>query len=158
LEVNIENDYEQNIDNNIEQDNNFNYSIFRSIENDPERLDLILSDNSSSVDESTQNIGMEALDNGIPSSHVIYSEQMRSDHIIHNNYSIHMSGIDDVDYRMAYEYLIEYLDTIDRLIVQHQTLSKLENIILPLNNELEVQASIIESEIISLFEVLNQFI
>ena len=68
-----------------------------------------------------------------------------------------MSGIDTVDYRMSYEYLIESLDYLDRLIVQHQTLDAIERVILPLNNGLDAQAQEVEIEISTIFELLSQF-
>jgi hypothetical protein len=107
------------------------------MEDNFDRFDLILSDNSSIVEEPTQDVGMEPLDNSPLSSYIIYSDQIRSDHIIHNNYFIHMRGIDNVDYRIAYEYIVECLDYLDRLIVKHQTL---EAYILPLN----IQANLVE--------------
>jgi hypothetical protein len=87
---------------------------------------------------------MEPLDNGVPFNKVIYSGQMRSDNIIYNNYSIHMSGNDNIDYRMAYEYLTECLDGLNKLIIEHQALIALEREITPVTNQIIAQAMKVE--------------
>jgi len=118
---------------------------------------IIAAHHSPQADSTPLIIGMEPLNNGISSNLVIYNHEMRYDQFVHNNYSIHMSGIDTVDYRMSYEYLIESLDYLDRLIVQHQTLDAIERVILPLNNGLDAQAQEVEIEISTIFELLSQF-
>jgi hypothetical protein len=133
--------------NNIILDNNY-------LVNDGRIFNPIPTDNSSVVDI---NVGMEPLDNGISFSDVIYSGQMRTDNIIYNNYSIHMSGNDNIDYRMAYEYLTECLDGLNKLITEHQTLISLEREITPVTNKIVVQAMNIEVEISSILEILSHF-
>ena len=118
---------------------------------------IIAAHHSPQADSTPLIIGMEPLNNGISSNLVIYNHEMRYDQFVHNNYSIHMSGIDTVDYRMSYEYLIESLDYLDRLIVQHQMLDAIERVILPLNNGLDAQAQVVEIEISTIFELLSQF-
>lgn len=156
--LDLENIDEEVVEANFTEDNNFeqnnitldnNYWI-----NNGRIFNPIPSDNSSVVDI---NVGMEPLDNGVSFSDVIYSGQMRSDNIIYNNYSIHMSGNDNIDYRMAYEYLTECLDGLDKLIAEHQTLVSLEREIVPVTNEFIVQAMNIEVEISGILEILSHF-
>lgn len=133
--------------NNITLDNNY-------LVNDGRIFNPLPSDNSSVVDI---NVGMEPLDNGVPFNEVIYSGQMRSDNIIYNNYSIHMSGNDNIDYRMAYEYLTECLDGLNKLIIEHQALIALEREITPVTNQIIAQAMKVEWEISSILEILSHF-
>lgn len=145
LEANYNEDANFN-QNNITLDNNslVNGRIFNPLP----------TDNSSIVDT---NVGMEPLNNGVSFSNVIYSGQMRTDNITYNNYTIHMSGNDDIDYRMAFEYLTECLDGLNKLIVEHQTLVSLEREITPVTNEIIVQAMDIEVEITGILEILSHF-
>ena len=145
LEANYNEDANFN-QNNITLDNNslVNGRIFNPLP----------TDNSSIVDT---NVGMEPLNNGVSFSNVIYSGQMRTDNITYNNYTIHMSGNDDIDYRMAFEYLTECLDGLNKLIVEHQTLVSLEREITPVTNEIIVQAMDIEIEITGILEILSHF-
>ena len=142
-----------------DNDSDSNSSISDNSNNDfnLDEPSIILAHHSPQADPTPLIIGMEPLNNGIASNLVIYNHEMRYDQFIHNNYSIHMSGLDTIDYRMSYEYLIDSLDYLDRLIVQHQTLDALERVILPLNNGLDAQAQEVEIEISTIFELLSQF-
>ena len=129
------------------------------MEDNFDRFDLILSDNSSIVEEPTQDVGMEPLDNSPLSSYIIYSDQIRSDHIIHNNYFIHMRGIDNIDYRMVYYDIIECLDNLNRLIVEHQALEATERAMLPIVNGLfDIQHEVVREEISSILETLSHLL
>ena len=141
-----------------DNDSDSNSSISDNSNNDfnLDEPSIILAHHSPQADPTPLIIGMEPLNNGIASNLVIYNHEMRYDQFIHNNYSIHMSGLDTIDYRMYYEYLIDSLDYLDRLIVQHQTLDALERVILPLNNGLDVQSQVVEIEISTIFELLSQ--
>lgn len=113
----------------------------------------LISENSSVVDT---NVGMEPLNNGVSFSDVIYSGQMRIDNITFNNYSIQMSGKDNIDYRMAYEYLTECLENIDRLIAEHETVLTLERQIIPKISDADIQSIDTEIQINDILDILNQ--
>jgi hypothetical protein len=102
---------------------------------------------------------MEPLDNGALTNQVIYSDQIRADDIIYNNYIIHMRGIDNIDYRVVYYDIIECLDNLDLLIAEHQTLEASERAILPLVNGLfDIQHEIVREEISSILETLSHLL
>ena len=117
--------------------------------------DLGTLDNNSNVPG--QDVGMEPLDSGIALTDVMYSNNPRSEHIIHNNYSIDMDGIDNMEFRMTYEYLIECLDHLDELIDRHQEMEALERVILPLNSALGIESSPVEVEISAFLEIFSHF-
>lgn len=156
---NLDNNFEPNIlDNNFRPnviDNNFRPDIFNSLEDNFD----ISSDGSSIFNETIENIGMEPLDNGALTNQVIYSDQIRADDIIYNNYIIHMRGIDNIDYRVVYYDIIECLDNLDLLIAEHQTLEASERAILPLVNGLfDIQHEIVREEISSILETLSHLL
>lgn len=156
---NLNNNFEPNIlDNNFRPDiidNNFRPDIFNSLE---DNFDLS-SDGSSIFNEIIENIGMEPLDNGALTNQVIYSDQIRADDIIYNNYIIHMRGIDNIDYRVVYYDIIECLDNLDLLIAEHQALEASERVILPLVNGLfDIQHEIVREEISSILETLSHLL
>jgi hypothetical protein len=114
------------------------------------------SNNLTSIDFNIH-IGMEPLNNGVASSDALYSYMQRFDYMVHNNYKILMKGIDNVDYRVGYEYLIDSLNILDQIIIEQHILVQLENIILPLYDKLEIQSYTINNEIINTFNLLYQF-
>lgn len=156
---NLNNNFEPNIlDNNFRPniiDDNFRPDILNSLE---DNFDLS-SDGSSIFNETIENIGMEPLDNGVLTNQVIYSDQIRVDDIIYNNYIIHMRGIDNIDYRVVYYDIIECLDNLDLLIAEHQALEASERVILPLVNGLfDIQHEIVREEISSILETLSHLL
>lgn len=156
---NLNNNFEPNIlDNNFRPniiDDNFRPDIFNSIE---DNFDLS-SDGSSIFNEIIEDIGMEPLDNGALINQVTYSDQIRADDIIYNNYIIHMRGIDNIDYRMVYYDIIECLDNLNRLIVEHQALEATERAILPIVNGLfDIQHEVVREEISSILETLSHLL
>lgn len=153
------NNFEPNIlDNNFRPniiDDNFRPDIFNSIE---DNFDLS-SDGSSIFNEIIEDIGMEPLDNGALINQVTYSDQIRADDIIYNNYIIHMRGIDNIDYRMVYYDIIECLDNLNRLIVEHQALEATERAMLPIVNGLfDIQHEVVREEISSILETLSHLL
>lgn len=115
----------------------------------------VLSNASSRVSGSDQNQGYEPLDSGLPLNDVEYTDMFRFDNIIHNNYIIYMQGNDTVDYRMAYEYLIDSLNNLDSMILEHQNLLSLENNILQRNVNITIDSESITSNIDSILELLS---
>ena len=156
---NLNNNFEPNIlENNFRPniiDDNFRPDIFNSIE---DNFDLS-SDGSSIFNEIIEDIGMEPLDNGALINQVTYSDQIRADDIIYNNYIIHMRGIDNIDYRMVYYDIIECLDNLNRLIVEHQALEATERAMLPIVNGLfDIQHEVVREEISSILETLSHLL
>jgi len=156
---NLNNNFEPNIlDNNFRPniiDDNFRPDIFNSIE---DNFDLS-SDGSSIFNEIIENVGMEPLDNGVLINQVIYSDQIRADDIIHNNYIIHMRGIDNLDYRMVYCDIVECLDNLDLLIAENRALEATERAILPLvNGSLNTAYEVVGQQISSILEVLSHLL
>ena len=144
-------DNDNDNDNDSENDNDSDNDNDNDSDDDMSEL---ISENSSVVDT---NVGMEPLNNGVSFSDVIYSGQMRIDNITFNNYSIQMSGKDNIDYRMAYEYLTECLENIDRLIAEHETVLTLERQIIPKISDADIQSIDTELQINDMLDILNQF-
>lgn len=122
----------------------------------------VASDNSNGIlsnasSDQIQGYKPEPLNSGLPLNDVEYTDMFRFDNIIHKNYNIYMQGNDTVDYRMAYEYLIDSLNTLDNMILEHQTLLTLENNILQRNVNIAIESENITSNIDSILEVLNSF-
>lgn len=112
--------------------------------------------NASSRDSGYDQVqSFEPLDSGLPLNEVEYNEMFRFDNIIHNNYTIYMQGDDTIDYRMAYEYLIDSLNNLDILIQEHNNLLSVENNIIQRNVNLVMESEIISSNIDSLLNMLN---
>nr|YP_004935029.1 hypothetical protein PSOM_06 [Penicillium solitum]AER26653.1 hypothetical protein PSOM_06 [Penicillium solitum] len=156
---NLNNNFEPNIlDNNFRPnilDNNFRPDIFNSLEDNFD----ISSDGSSIFNEIIENVGMEPLDNGVLINQVTYSDQIRADDIIYNNYIIHMRGIDNIDYRMVYCDIVECLDNLDLLIAEYQALEATERAILPLVDGLFNTAhEVVREQISSILEVLSHLL
>jgi len=102
---------------------------------------------------------MEPLDNGVLINQVTYSDQIRADDIIYNNYIIHMRGIDNIDYRMVYCDIVECLDNLDLLIAEYQALEATERAILPLVDGLFNTAhEVVREQISSILEVLSHLL
>lgn len=157
---NLDNTFEPNLlDNNFRPnilDNNFRPDIFNSLEDD--NFD-ISSDGSSIFNEIIENVGMEPLDNGVLINQVIYSDQIRADDIIYSNYIIHMRGIDNLDYRMVYEDIVECLNNLDLLIAEYQALEATEKAILPLVNGLfDIEYELVSQQISSILELLSRLL
>jgi hypothetical protein len=113
--------------------------------------------NSIEIIDYVHNSLLEPLNSNIPLNEIIYTGHLRFDQFIHSNYSIHMSGIDNIDYRMAYEYLIDSLNDLDNLIQQYDVLEGLERSILPLNIGFNCQTPLISNNITNILELLSQF-
>lgn len=156
---NLNNNFEPNIlDNNFRPnilDNNFRPDIFNSLEDNFD----ISSDGSSIFNEIIENVGMEPLDNGVLINQVTYSDQIRADDIIYNNYIIHMRGIDNIDYRMVYCDIVECLDNLDLLIAEYQALEATERAIIPLVDGLfNTVHEVVGQQISSILEVLSHLL
>lgn len=99
---------------------------------------------------------LEPLNSNTPFNQIIYTDHIRLDHFIHSNYSIHMSGIDTINYRMVYINLIDSLNNLDNLIQQYDILEGLVRI-LPLNNGFNCQTPLINNNISYILEILSHF-
>ncbi len=115
----------------------------------------ILSNASSRFSGSDQAQGYEPLDSGLPLNDVEYTGMFRFDNIIHNNYIIYLQGEDTVDYRMAYEYLIDSLNNLDSLIHEHQNLMSVETNILQKNVDIVTASESISHNIDLLLELIS---
>ena len=145
--------YDPNI---LDLDNSLSQNFLNHYQEDNlDRLDLILTDNSFIVDQGNNNVSIEPLDNDLSSYDIIYSDQIRADHFIHNNYSIDMSGLDRLEYRLVYEYTVESLDILDNLMDKHQEFEELEERVSLLNSGLELKAEIIETKLSDILEILS---
>nr|AKP95618.1 hypothetical protein [Penicillium nordicum] len=156
---NLNNNFEPNIlDNNFRPDivdDNFRADIFDSLEDDLDRT----SDGSSIFNEIIEDIGMEPLDNGSSINEVVYSDQIRADDIVFNNYHIHMSGVDNIDYRMVYYDILESLKNLEQLKVEHQALEASEKALLPLvNGVLDIQHEVVKEQISSILETFSHLL
>lgn len=70
-----------------------------------------------------------------------------------------MRGIDNIDYRMVYYDIIECLDNLNRLIVEHQALEATERAMLPIVNGLfDIQHEVVREEISSILETLSHLL
>ena len=122
-------------------------------------------DSDSNSDSSSSDIGaftnrgegMESLDNPF-SSNFTYSDLARTDQVIYNNYNINMQGIDNADYRMAYEYLKDCLNHLDDLMVQEQAMVAHEHSITSLDVAFQADSSIVASEITAILDLLSNII
>jgi hypothetical protein len=93
--------------------------------------DDVLSVNiSTDVSDPHVGVGLEPLDNGLMFNEVTYSGMLRQDQHIHSNYMIKMRGIDDMEYRATYDYLIDTLNYLDHLIMKYKLVHYLEDVLI----------------------------
>lgn len=130
--------------------------------NPPRLFRGISPDSDSNSDSSSSDIGaftnrgegMESLNNPF-SSNFTYSDLARMDQVIYNNYNINMQGIDNADYRMAFEYLKDCLNHLDNLMVQEQAMVAHEHSITSLDVAFQADSSIFATEITAILDLLS---
>lgn len=73
--------------------------------------------------------GLAPLNNGQGALEVTYSEMAREDQHIHSNYLINTRGTDNMDYRIAFDYLIDSLRSLDLLIQHSNVVAEVEAVL-----------------------------
>lgn len=120
--------------------------------------DDVLSINiSSDVTDPHLGAGLVPLDNGQLADQVTYSELWRQDQYDPSNYLIHIQGIDNMNFRRAYEYVIDALNNMDMLIIKHNAMTALERTLAEAGVEVTNQSHDILLRGSELFEFISTF-
>ncbi len=120
--------------------------------------DDVLSVNiSTDVSDPHVGVGLEPLNNGLMFNEVTYSGMLRQDQHIHSNYMIKMRGIDDMEYRATYDYLIDTLNYLDHLIMKYKLVHYLEDILIRWNPAIEIHGRVLKSEIHNILDLVSVF-
>jgi hypothetical protein len=73
--------------------------------------------------------GLAPLNNGQRALDVTYSEMHREDQHIYSNYLINTRGTDNMDYRIAFDYLIDSLRSLDQLMLHFNVVAEVEAVL-----------------------------
>jgi len=129
-----------------------------TIHNSSASDDDVLSVNvSTDVSDPHTGVGLEPLNNGLKFNEVTYSGMLRQDQHIHSNYMIKMRGIDDMEYRATYDYLIDTLNYLDHLIMKYKLVHYLEDVLIRWNPAIEIHGRVLKSEINNILDLVSVF-
>lgn len=93
----------------------------------PASDDGVLSvNNSTDVSDPLAGEGLAPLNLDIAPNMVTYSGLHREDEFSHCNYLVKLSGADNMDYRLVYEYIIDAINYLDILLIQYRIVDHLE--------------------------------
>lgn len=120
--------------------------------------DDVLSINiSSDVTDPHLGAGLVPLDSGQEANLVTYSELWRQDQYDPSNYLVHIQGIDNMNLRRAYEYVIDALDNLDMLIFKYNAMSAIETALAEAGIEITNESHDILLRGSELFEFISVF-
>jgi hypothetical protein len=121
--------------------------------------DDVLSINiSTDISDPHLGVGLEPLNSGLQLKQVTYSGMLREDNVRLENFVINMRGEDTMEYRIAYDYLIDTINHLENLISKYQILRYFEEIVFRWNPELiDMENHIIFSEIHNILDLVSQF-
>lgn len=83
----------------------------------------------SAVSDPFQGSGLVDLNNGLGLQEVTYSGLYREDQHSISNYLINTRGTDDLDYRSAFEYIVDAITNLDLLIVKYELAAQMEGVL-----------------------------
>lgn len=83
----------------------------------------------SAVSDPFQGSGLVDLYNGLGLRDVTYSGLYREDQHSISNYLINTRGTDDIDYRAAFEYIVDAITNLDLLIVKYELAAQMEGVL-----------------------------
>jgi hypothetical protein len=98
---------------------------------------------------------MSDLLNGLNINQISFTHQFRIDRITYGNYNIEMQGIDNLDYRMSYDALIDVINNLNVLMYYHTSMVQLEHMMTPIINEVTLYSYPVQQEICTILAILS---
>jgi hypothetical protein len=120
---------------------------------DPLNYSLLLNE----VSYRVNNCLMAPLFNGMPFKEVLFTNLDRVDSFISGNFAVTLCGKDINYYRIASEYVLEYIDRLNDLITDYNRIVAIEQYLSQYNTDLAMDSEEIASMISNFFVMINSF-